>query len=852
MVTKHTRAVLLGLLLVVPEAPAQGPPAKPPRADGHGDPLPRGALARLGTPRLFHPDALQFLFLPDGKALVAADSAGARLWEVGSGRERRRFEAPLRRPFPARAHALAVSPDGKFIAAAYSDNAVRVWDVDRGKEVCQLGRKSPAARLAFGPDGRLAAWGQPGPIEVWDVRVGKCLLRWGQLQAVDQLLYSPDGKDLVTVHREPPNWRARVFTRWDAATGRELARNTVAGESLFGARASPDGRLLAWPTDDGKVIRLLDPWTGKELGRTEGEASYPAFLAFSADGRLLTSSSRDGVARVWDTATGKRRYRVKVPGETRRVSLSPDGKVLAAQTGRGQEILLVDVASGELLHSFGGHRSGPLTVAFGPDGKTVATTSRDASHAQPVRDWSDWSLRRWDPETGEALGVTRADLGGEVHYTAFSRDGSRLATVTHDGTLRLWDVARGKESGRGKVPVRYSRIISGGKEVDRKPNPAVSEPAFSADGAVLLAAGAEDVHRWEVATAKELPAVPHGMKGASLRCQPAPDGRSVLVLGWTGSQTLMKLLDLGTGKTVREYPGGSNPLRLAAFSPDGRTLAFADRGAVRLLEVETGRERAHLTGGPGLIAVVHFSLDGRRLAAGGYGDTGIRLWHLPSGEPLGKLEGADARVDALAFSPDGRRLASGGSQNTALVWDVDRLAVPAKPAAAGRAPRDLERLWGELCGADAARAYRAIGALAEAGRPGALFLGERLTPPAADRKQVARLVADLDDERADVRQKAMAALGRLGRGAEAELREALAKHASPDVRLRAGVLLRRLENPGGDAAPPAEVVGLRAIEALEAAATPESRRVLEGVARGSQPRWAREARAALERLAARP
>src|SRR5262249_14172943 len=160
-----------------------------------------------------------------------------------------------------------------------------------------------------------------------------------------------------------------------------------------------------------------------------------------------------------------------------------------------QEIRLYDVASGKPLHAFGGHRSGPLTVTFAPDGKTVATASRDGVQSDPVEEeWAAWSLRRWDPASGKELRVTHARRGGEAHSTVFSSDGRLLATVTHKGTLRLWDVAAGKELRRGQVPVRHRQSGS-----DR---PTITSPVFSADGKLLFAATEKAIHRWEVGTGK--------------------------------------------------------------------------------------------------------------------------------------------------------------------------------------------------------------------------------------------------------------------------------------------------------------------------------------------------------------
>src|SRR5262249_30742281 len=168
---------------------------------------------------------------------------------------------------------------------------------------------------------------------VWDIAGGQCLATMENASWARHLSFSADGKVLTAAHEEPdgpPDRYARILTRWDAVTGKKLRRTKLGDKTNWSGGLSPDGRLFAHPTADGKVIRLIDADTGKEVPGTGGEASSPAVIAFSGDGRLMAASSRDGTARVWETATGKLRYRVPVPRSFfQRVALSHDGKLLA-------------------------------------------------------------------------------------------------------------------------------------------------------------------------------------------------------------------------------------------------------------------------------------------------------------------------------------------------------------------------------------------------------------------------------------------------------------------------------------------------------------------------------------------
>jgi WD40 repeat protein len=822
----------------------------PPRTDRNSDPLPIGAVARLGSPHLVNPDANILAFLPDGKTLAVAAGGTLRLWDVGSGRERRRFTTPLMCGVKqTRILCLAVSPDGKLLAGGCMEGGAQVWEADSGKELRQLGEKNAfVSKLIFSPDGkRLATWAFQGPVRVWDVAGGGCLATIGNFSAVQHLSFSADGKILTTSHREPPDWKPLFLTRWDSVTGKELRKSKVKLTEGSDGCLSPDGRFLADCTEDSKALRLIDVDTGKEVRRTEGDASGFSFFGFSTSGSLMISTSENGIACVWETATGKLCHRVQVPqGRNQRVALSHDSKILAVSNWKEQEIRLYDVASGKPLHAFGGHRSGPLTVAFAPDGKTVVTVSREAVPSQPVREWAAWSLRQWNPASGKELSVTRADLGGEVHFNVFSPDGRLLVTVTHDGTFRLWDVVAGRELRRWKVPVRYTRFIVNGKETARSPSPAVTSPVFSANGKVLFAAGEKTIHRWETDTGKELPAVAHEVKWMVRGCFATGDTHTVLVLGSDRPPLRLVLLDLDAGKMVRQFSVGRSFPRAVAVSPDGRTLAFQDGKDIRLLEVESGQERGKLSGGTEFVEAITFSRDGRFLAVSGHRDNAIRVWQLPSSEPARKLEGMEEPVNSLAFSPDGRRLVSGGYSNTALVWDVAGLFGPTRPAPE-LSPRDLETLWDNLAGV-----YHAVWKLAASPGQSVPFLTERLkAQPTPDPRRIARLIADLDSNRFKVRQQATEELERLGPKAASALRKALQGQPTLETRMRLGRLLEQLEKPGAPSLPTEELVGLRVLEALELAGTAEAQRTLEAVTHGTEERWASEAKGALERLTRR-
>jgi hypothetical protein len=176
----------------------------------------------------------------------------------------------------------------------------------------------------------------------------------------------------------------------------------------------------------------------------------------------------------------------------------------------------------------------------------------------------------------------------------------------------------------------------------------------------------------------------------------------------------------------------------------------------------------------------------------GCDDGSTRLWEPATGQPLSAWRSRQDTVQVLAFSPCGRLVASGGRDGSILVWDVPSAA---GPIAAGRplSRQELAGLWADLVERDAPRGHRAVWSLATAPREALPWVAGRLRPvPVARRQCIDRLLAGLDDERFDRRQRATVELAELAEGAERALRQARDGRPTPEVRWRVEQLLARL------------------------------------------------------------
>jgi WD40 repeat protein len=811
-----------GLLTASPAAGQRpGDQGKTRRTDLYGDPLPEGAIARLGTIRLRHcSEVNSVIFTLDGKSLIAADAAYGsdgidhhiRIYDPTTGAPVRSFLG-----HPSGDEQLALSPDGKLLAGIGGAHSVCLWDMATGRLLREfgahaVGEVSNLIHLAFSPDGKtLTTVGGASGIQFWDVATGERVRRLDCMEHGWHVAYSPDGKLLAA-----GGWEGLQL--WDVATGK-IVWQIKSAAGIHAAAFSPDGKTLAVGDEAGSVL-LVAPADGKEVRRWQAHAEInknnrsTRCVAFSPDGKTLASGGDDGLIYLWDPLTGKKtRELCGHLGTVWSVAFSPDGRTLASGS-YDRTVRLWDVATGRERPAFAAH-GGPIwCVAFSPDGKSLASGGKDRT------------VRLWDSERGEQLHVLD-DYRHRVTALTYSPDGKLFASADRSGDIRL------RESANGKL---IRSLNSHGDDL----------LAFLPDGRTLASAGSGTSLRvWDVATGNERLPVPTGsaLKWMNSRAFSA-DGK---LLACQGYDKTFYVLDWSAGREVCRLAPSKDDIRCMAFAPDGQRLASGgEDGAIRLWSAKEGNELfAWYTRDHGTVWAMAFSPDGRLLACAGKSDTAVALWEAATGKELHRFVGHRAWIEALAFSPDGRWLASGSQDFTVLMWDV--------PAALGKdivGPSDVERCWKDLAADDARVAYRAVWGLASVPAKSVPMLRERVRPvPRVTADRIDRLIADLDDDDFAVRTKATAALRELGELAEPALRKVFHDTQSAEVRRRADDLISRVAAP----IPPAEQLRLlRALAALEEIGTPDARRVLESLVKGApEARLTREAKAALERLTRR-
>jgi RNA polymerase sigma factor (sigma-70 family) len=857
---------------VVPaESPAEKAPPAPKGAgegdnkeltDRHGDALPPGALARMGTVRFRPGDSVgRLAFSRDGKLLASGNwRMSVRLWEAASGKEVRRIPGPH--------YLIAFAEGGKVVVTrrGRDEYNLHLWDVATGKELRTIPIAEFRQYTELSPDGKVlvtAAY-KGTAVYVHDPANGAETHKI-EAKGVVGLALSPDGRIVAALEQDNLEKKDTAVRLWDTATGKELCKIEAPFAVQDGDIAplvfSPHGKTLAGAPAD-KVIHLWDVATGKDLRSLKGHGGdhggHVQALAFSPDGKVLASGGMDRTVRLWEVTTGKELHRMTghkswVPT----LAFAPDGRTVAS-AAQDNSIRRWDVATGKEIAPLGGHEYWIFSAALSPDGKTLATGAGDGT------------IRLWKADTGEEL--RKIDTGhGWVNSVAFSPDGKSLISGGWDRTVRLWDAATGKEL--RKLEGHGAEVIAVAFSPDGKL--LASAPKVSFRDGKRLPPNEQDsaVRLWDAATGKELARLEGHDDGATCVTF-SHDGKRLA----TGDQLgRIRVWDVATRKELLRIAAGLS--RAVAFSPDGRFLAVGQNvshpgtveqlgEALQLWDTATGkvvrqfhreprvekrRDTIAIGGGkpivvsespgPRRVNAVAFAADGRSLVSAEK-DGSVVVWEVLTGQLRREFTGHQGEIAGLAVSADGRKAASAGMDLTALVWDVTGRLQQKRPPARISAER-LGELWAALNGTDAPKAAQAAATLAARPEQAVEFLSKKLAAPEVDAARVGRLIADLDSESFDTRDAAERELERLGRAAEPALRKALKGSPSPEQRRRIEKLVGALDT--ATASP--EVAASRAVEVLEWVGTPEAKRLVDELARGAPESWlTKEAAAARKRL----
>jgi WD40 repeat protein len=541
------------------------------------------------------------VFSPDGKYIATASfDKTARLWDVEK-------ENPIK-SFAGHSHwvlDVAFSPGGKTLATASSDGTARLWDVETGKEwrTFRNAGGSAVISVAFSPDGtRLVSAGVEATVILWDIETTGIIrtfpghTSWG----VPSVTFSPDGKRLATAGCNDGTVRL-----WDVQTAENIRTFECSSKDVWHVAFSPDGSLLAaagFPTRTRATA--WDVKAERELWTFEGNSDTVSGVAFTPDGTRLATASGDGTARLWDLETQTDRCVFEHVGQLYCVAVAPDGMSLAAG-GINRSATLWHVETGRKVRTFPG-ASGVWSVAFNPrNAKSLAVG------------FEDGKVRVWDVQSGDSLLAFKAHSTTGHLSLAFSPDGKRLATAT--GYFVPWQKNQGEETAKlwdTRTGDQVSTLVGHTEPVN--------SVAFSPDGR-YIATGSHDrtARLWDANTSGILQVLPCQKAVHSVAFSP---DATLLATGSYGEGGI-KLWNVRTGQRVRTFTEWTYTAHSMVFSPDGKRLAVARHGVGwELWDVERGRKVLTLTGGhKNAILCAAMFPGGRQIATASY-DGNVILW----------------------------------------------------------------------------------------------------------------------------------------------------------------------------------------------------------------------------------
>lgn len=587
-------------------------------------------------------------FSPDSSLLAVASSIGIWLYDGHTGKEQN-----LLTNNSNYVSSIAFSPDGNMLASC-SGNEFYLWDVETGKiKLAISAHMKYLKNIRFNPNGKMLAtcseYYKDGTVKLWDVSNGKLITTIiGHESGVETIAFSPDGTFLVSVGEDEEDWTMKF---WDVDTG-ELKTTYILEDS----RNVFQPNIVFSP--DGNTIAICGGWTNKAV-------------------------------QLWDVAAGT--LKTNLQGHTdsvHNIAFSPDSRTLASGSD-DRTVILWDIATSSYKKTLIAHTDDIVGLAFSPDGRTLASASTDgtivlwnAENLLPrttitehitwieaidfspdgrtiVSGGYDKLVRLWDITSGKNINNFAGHIG-TIESVAFSADGQIIASGSNwsnenfwfadDYTVRLWDAVSGTQKS----------ILFGH---DRR----VNFVDFSPDGRYLISCGNDErVILWDAATKFPIWTIGIGKNQTSIAAF-TPDGRTLAIR----DGTKVRLLDITSRQPIATIPGYSVGNSNIVFSPDGKTLTTViSETEVLFWDIATGEEKTIQTQHYGRVVTLAYSPDGKTLVtATTRGNEPMQFWDPVSYKLKMRLVGSPTGIYNIKFSADGETFATLGDGGTILLWD---------------------------------------------------------------------------------------------------------------------------------------------------------------------------------------
>ena len=494
----------------------------------------------------------------EDRIITTSADTTAKIWNANTGEEVTTFSS-----HNATVHTCifqgcasrtsAWSPNGERVVTADEDGEIFIWDPESGEELLHLsGHEAWVNSVTWSPQGdRIASASDDGTARIWDATTGNQLASLDGHGGILGALWSPSGdRVLLNFNLED------LLIVWDPVSGEELVNFDKHSQIPWHAAWSADGSRIVSGSGGGSAI-VWDSSTGVVISQFRGHSADVIFVDWSPEGDRVLTASQDGTVKVWSVAG--QLTTIEISGEEGgdwAYDWSDDGeKVVRSYTGG--RIKIFESATGEEILSFQAHDRSIDRAVFSPSGKALLTVARD-DHAIV-----------WNTETGEKkYEVDPAGQDGD-----WSPDGTRFATGSWVGSVRIWDSETGKEL----LQLTHN---TGGRVFVR----------WSPDGQRVASIGLERTRIWDAKTGQLLLDINSGST------PPAWSPDSTLLASYSQIRGVIVVWDTSTGEELQSMTGHGSVVGRISWFPSGDKILAADiNNEVKIWDVKTGSELANFT-----------------------------------------------------------------------------------------------------------------------------------------------------------------------------------------------------------------------------------------------------------------